>query len=176
VTLSLEEKQAIVAEVAEVAAKAHSAVCAEYAGLTSNQMNSLRQQARKGGVYLRVVKNTLARRAVKGTEFECMGEAIKGPMILAFSQAEPGAAARVFKAFVKENQKLVVKIVSIGGKMLGPADLDRLASLPTKDQAISLLMSCMQAPITKLARTLNEIPGKMVRTVAAVGEQKKAAG
>lgn len=175
-TLSLEEKQAIVAEVAEVAAKAHSAVCAEYAGLSSNQMNSLRQQARKGGVYLRVVKNTLARRAVKGTEFECMGEAIKGPMILAFSQEEPGAAARVFKAFVKENQKLVVKVIAIGGKMLGPNDLDRLASLPTKDQAISILMSCMQAPITKLARTLNEIPGKMVRTVAAVGEQKKAAG
>jgi large subunit ribosomal protein L10 len=176
VTLSLEEKQAIVAEVAEVAAKAHSAVCAEYAGLSSNQMNSLRQQARKGGVYLRVVKNTLARLAVKGTEFECMVEAIKGPMILAFSQDEPGAAARVFKAFVKENQKLVVKVIAIGGKMLGPADLERLASLPTKDQAISILMSCMQAPITKLARTLNEIPGKMVRTVAAVGEQKKAAG
>ena len=175
-TLSLEEKQAIVAEVAEVAAKAHSAVCAEYAGLSSNQMNSLRQQARKGGVYLRVVKNTLARRAVKGTEFECIGEAIKGPMILAFSQEEPGAAARVFKAFVKENQKLVVKVIAIGGKMLSPNDLDRLASLPTKDQAISILMSCMQAPITKLARTLNEIPGKMVRTVAAVGEQKKAAG
>ena len=175
-TLSLEEKQAIVAEVAEVAAKAHSAVCAEYAGLSSNQMNSLRQQARKGGVYLRVVKNTLARLAVKGTEFECMGGAIKGPMILAFSQEEPGAAARVFKAFVKDNQKLVVKIVSIGGKMLGPDDLERLASLPTKDQAISILMSCMQAPITKLARTLNEIPGKMVRVVAAVGEQKKAAG
>ena len=175
-TLSLEEKQAIVAEVAEVAAKAHSAVCAEYAGLTSNQMNTLRKEARTGGVYLRVIKNTLARRAVKGTEYEGMAEVIKGPMVLAFSQEDPGAAARVIKAFAKDHEKLVVKALSIGGKVLGPADLERLASLPTKDQAISMLMSVMQAPIAKLARTLNEIPGKMVRTVAAIGEQKKAAG
>lgn len=175
-TLSLEEKQAIVAEVAEVAAKAHSAVCAEYAGLTSNQMNSLRKAARKGGVYLRVVKNTLARLAVKGTEYEGMAQAIKGPMILAFSKEDPGAAARVFKAFVKDHEKLVVKALGIGGQVLGPGDLERLASLPTKEQAISMLMSCMQAPVTKLARTLNEIPGKMVRTVAAIGDQKKAAG
>lgn len=175
-TLSLEEKQAIVAEVAEVAAKAHSAVCAEYAGLTSNQMNSLRKAARKGGVYLRVVKNTLARLAVKGTEYEGMAQAIKGPMILAFSQEDPGAAARVFKAFVKDHEKLVVKALGIGGQVLGPGDLERLASLPTKEQAISMLMSCMQAPVAKLARTLNEIPGKMVRTVAAIGDQKKAAG
>lgn len=175
-TLSLEEKQAIVAEVAEVAAKAHSAVCAEYSGLTSNQMNALRKEARNGGVYLRVVKNTLARLAVKGTEYEGMAEVIKGPMILAFSQEEPGAAARIFKAFIKDHTKLVVKALGVGGQVMGPDALERLASLPTKDQAISLLMSCMQAPIAKLARTLNEIPSKLVRTVAAVGEQKQAAG
>lgn len=172
--LSLEEKKAIVADVAEIAAAAHSAVAAEYIGLSSNDMNDLRAEARKGGVYLRVVKNTLARRAVEGTDYACMSEVFTGPLILAFSQEDPGSAARVLKAFAKTHDKLVVRALSVGGRLLPAADLERLASLPTKEQAISMLMSVMQAPIAKLARTLNEVPGKLVRTVAAVRDQKQA--
>lgn len=172
--LSLEEKKAIVADVAGIAANAHSAVAAEYAGLSSNEMNDLRVEARKDGVYLRIVKNSLAKRAVEGTEYECMSETFVGPVLLAFSQEDPGSAARVIKAFSKEHAALVVKSLSVGGQLLAANELERLASLPTKDQAISMLMSVMQAPITKLAQTLNEVPGKLVRTVAAVRDQKQA--
>jgi large subunit ribosomal protein L10 len=174
VALSLAEKQAIVAEVAVVAKDAHSAVVAEYAGLESNDMNDLRSKARAGGVYLRVVKNSLAKRAIEGTDYECLSEALVGPMIIAFSQEDPGCAARVLKDYAKENDKLVVKALSVSGQLLAASELDRLASLPTKDQAISMLMSVMQAPVTKLARTLNEVPGKLVRTVAAVKDAKAA--
>ena len=172
--LSLEEKKAIVADVAEIAATAHSAVAAEYTGISSNEMNDLRSEARKGGVYLRIVKNSLAKRAVEGTDYECMSEAFTGPLILAFSQEDPGSAARVMKAFAKEHDKLVVKALSVGGQLLAASEIERLASLPTKEQAISMLMSVMQAPVTKLARTINEVPGKMVRTFAAVRDQKAA--
>jgi len=171
--LSLDEKKAIVAEVADIAADAHSAVAAEYLGLTSEEMTVLRADARNNGVYLRVVKNTLAKRALEGTDFACMNDALAGPLLLAFSQEDPGAAARVIKAFAKEHDKLVVKMLSVGGQLLAANEIERLASLPTKDQAISMLMSVMQAPITKLARTLNEVPGKLVRTVAAVRDQKQ---
>ena len=172
--LSLSEKQAIVAEVAVVAKDAHSAVVAEYAGLESNDMNDLRSKARAGGVYLRVVKNSLAKRAIEGTDYECLSETLVGPMIIAFSQEDPGCAARVLKDYAKGNDKLVIKALSISGQLLAASELDRLASLPTKDQAISMLMSVMQAPVTKLARTLNEVPGKLVRTVAAVKDAKAA--
>ena len=172
--LSFEEKKAIVADVAEVAASAHSAVAAEYNGLSSEDMTDLRARARSGGVYLRVVKNTLARRAIDGTDFDCMKDALVGPLVLAFSQEDPGSAARVLKDFSKENDKLVIKALSVGGQLLAASEIDRLASLPTKDQAISMLMSVMQGPITKLARTLNEVPGKLVRTVAAVRDAKQA--
>jgi large subunit ribosomal protein L10 len=173
--LSLDEKKAIVAEVADIAADAHSAVAAEYLGLSSEEMTTLRADARNNGVYLRVVKNTLARRALEGTDFACMNDALTGPLLLAFSQEDPGAAARVIKAFAKEHEKLVVRMLSVGGQLLAANEIDRLASLPTKDQAISMLMSVMQAPITKLARTMNEVPGKLVRTVAAVRDQKQNA-
>ena len=172
--LSLDEKKAIVAEVSEVAASAHSAVVAEYSGINATDMTDLHAKARAGGVYVRVVKNTLAKRAVEGTDFECMKEAFTGPLIMAFSQEDPGSAARLVKDFAKDNDKLVVKVVSIGGQLLGAGDLERLASLPTKEQAISMLMSVVQAPVTKLARTVNEIPGKLVRTVAAIKDQKQA--
>ena len=172
--LSLEQKKAIVADVAEVAAVAHSAIAAEYTGLSSNDMNDLRAEARKGGVYLRIVKNSLAIRAMEGTDYACMSEVLIGPLLLAFSQEDPGSAARVLKAFAKTHDKLVVKALSVSGQLLPAGDLERLASLPTKEQAISMLMSVMQAPISKLARTLNEVPGKMVRTFAAVRDQKQA--
>ena len=172
--LNLNDKKAIVAEVAEVAAGAHSAIAAEYVGLTVGQMTELRAKARESGVYLRVVKNTLARRALQGTSFECMNDALIGPLVLAFSQEDPGAAARVIKDFAKDNAKLEVKLVSIGGKLLGAGDIERLASMPTKEQAISMLMALMKAPVEKLARTLNEVPTKITRAVAAVRDQKQA--
>jgi large subunit ribosomal protein L10 len=174
--LNREQKEAVVAQVAEVAGSAHSAIAAEYRGLTVSQMTALRREARNNGVYLRVVKNTLARRAVEGTDFECMQDGLTGPLVLAFSQEDPGAAARVIKDFAKvSNDKLVVKIVSIGGKLLGPGDLETLAKMPTYDQAVSMLMGTILAPVQKLAATLNEVPGKLVRTVAAIKDTKQAA-
>ncbi len=172
--LSREDKQVIVTEVSEVAASALSAVTAEYSGISATEMTKLHAKSRDNGVYLRVVKNTLAKRAVQGTDFECMAESFSGPLVMAFSQEDPGGAARVLKDFAKENSKLVVKSLSIGGQLLGPGDLDRLASLPTKDQAIGMLMSVMQAPISKFVRTLAEPHTKLVRTIAAVGDQKQA--
>ena len=173
--LSFAEKQAIVAEVADVAKSAYSAVTAEYLGLSANEMTELRAKARQGGVYMRVVKNTLAKRALEGTDYACLNETLVGPLLIAFSQEDPGAAARVLKDFAKENDKLVIKALSVSGQLLPASELDRLASLPTKEQAISMLMSVMQAPIAKLARTLNEVPGKLGRTVAAVRDAKQAA-
>jgi large subunit ribosomal protein L10 len=173
--LSFAEKEAIVSEVAEIAASAYSAVTAEYIGLSAEEMTELRAKARSGGVYLRVVKNTLARRAVNGTDYECLQDTLTGPLLLAFSQEDPGAAARVLKDFAKGNNKLVIRALSVSGQLLAASEIDRLASLPTKEQAISMLMSVMQAPIAKFARTLNEVPGKLVRTVAAVRDAKQAA-
>jgi len=172
VPLNLEDKKSIVAEVSAIAAEAHSVVAAEYHGLTVDEMTELRATARNGGVYLRVVKNTLARRALEGTEFECINDGLVGPLVLAFSQEDPGSAARLVKDFAKDHDALVTKIVSIGGEMLDPSALERLATMPTKDQAISMLMSVMMAPTEKLARTLKEVPGKLVRTVAAVRDAK----
>lgn len=173
--LTLEAKQKIVAEVAGVAAGALSAVAAEYRGLTVAQMTKLRAKARTSGVYLRVIRNTLARRAVAGTEFACMDKVLIGPLILAFSQEDPGSAARLIKDFAKENEKLVVKALAVSGQLLAANQLDVLASLPTRDQAISMLMSVMLAPATKLVRTMVEPHAKFVRTVAAVRDQKQAA-
>jgi len=175
VALNLEQKKSIVAEVAAVAAKAHSAVAAEYRGLSVVAMTALRSEGRKNGVYVREVKNTLARRAVEGTDFACMQDGLVGPLILAFSKEEPGAAARLMQDFAKANDKMVIKLVSFGGKMLAPGDIDRLSKMPTRDQAISMLMGVLQAPITKLVRTLAEPNAKMVRTFAALRDKQQAA-
>lgn len=172
--LTLQQKQQVVAEVAEVAAGAYSAIAAEYQGLTVSEMTTLRTKARESNVYVRVVKNTLARRALEGTEFACMSDALSGQLVLAFSQEEPGSAARVIKDFAKGNEKLVVKLVSFGGELLQPTELERLASMPTREQALSMLMALMKAPVEKLTRTLNEVPGKLTRTVAAIRDQKQA--
>ncbi len=172
--LSIEGKKAIVAEVAAVAAEAHSVVGADYQGIDANEMNELRTKARADGVYLRVVKNTLARRAVEGTDFECIQDELTGSLVLAFSEEDPGAAGRVIVDFMKDNDKLEVKIVSIGGKLMTPGDVKTLAKMPTKDQAIGMLMSVMKAPISKFVRTLAEPHTKLVRTIAAVRDQKEA--
>ena len=173
--LTFDEKKEIVAEVAAVAQNALSAVAAEYRGLTVEKMTELRNKMREASVYLKVVKNTLARRAIAGTEFECMAEGLVGPLLLAFSQEDPGAAARVIKDFAKANDKLVVKFVAVGGEMLPASNLERLASLPTRDQALAQLMGVMKAPIEKFVRTLNEPHAKLVRTIAAIRDQKQAA-
>jgi large subunit ribosomal protein L10 len=173
--LNLEQKKVIVAEVDDVASKAFSAVAAEYRGLTVEQMTLLRREARNNGVYLRVVRNTLAKRALENTEFACMQEGLTGPLLLAFSQEDPGSAARVIKDFAKDHKLLEVKMVSIGGKMLAPSELETLAKMPTYDQAVSMLMAVMKAPVEKLARTMKEMPGKLVRTVAAIKDAKEAA-
>jgi large subunit ribosomal protein L10 len=171
-SLSLAEKKAVVAEVATVAAKAQSLIASEYRGLSVARLTELRVKARQNGVHLQVVKNTLARRALQGTEFECLDPVLVGPLILAFSQNEPGAAARLLKDFAKSNDRLVIKALVVSGRLLPATDLDRLATLPTREEAISLLMACMRAPLDKLARTLNEVPGKLVRTLEAVRLQK----
>ena len=173
--LSLEDKKAIVSEVAEVAATAYSAIAAEYSGLTVDQMTDLRVKARNSGVYLRVVKNTLARRAVEGTEYECLREGLTGPLILAFSQQDPGSAARLVKDFSKDAEQLKVRMVSIGGELMDATALDRLASLPTREQALSMMMALMKAPVEKLVRTLAEPHAKLVRTIAAIRDQKPVA-
>ncbi len=174
--LQLEQKQVIVSEVSQVAADAYSAIAAEYRGLTVSELTELRAKARQSGVYLKVVKNTLAKRALEGTPYECMREGLVGPLMLAFSQEDPGSAARLVKDFAKQNNLLAVKMISIGGELLDASELTKLSSLPTKDQAISLLMAVMKAPVEKFVRTLNEPHGKLVRTIVAVRDQKQAAG
>ena len=172
--LNLEDKKVVVAEVNAVAAKALSVVGAENRGLTVAQMTDLRAKARKEGVYMRVVKNTLARKAVAGTPFECIAPALKGPVVLAFSKDDPGAAARIVRAFAKDNDKLVTTLVSLGGRLLKKEDLERVASLPTRPQALSQLLGVLQAPIAKLVGTLAAPNVKLARTLAAVLEAKKA--
>ena len=171
--LNLEDKRAIVVSVNAAAAEALSAVVADYRGLSVSEMTALRVKARETGVYLKVVRNTLAKRAVEGTEYECLSDSLVGPTILAFSQADPGAAARLIKDFAKDHDALEVKALAVGGVAYGAKDIDVLAKLPTRDEALAQLMSVMQAPVAKFVRTLNEVPGKFVRTVAAVKDKKQ---
>ncbi len=171
--LGLKEKQAIVAEVNETASSAISAVVADYRGVSVEGMTELRKLAREQSVQVRVIRNTLARRAFEGTEFECMNEVLLGPNILAFSLQEPGAGARVFKDFAKANSAFEIRALSIGGKLLPADQIDILAKIPTRDQALAMLISVMLAPVTKLTRTLNDVPARVTRAVAAVRDQKQ---
>jgi len=172
VTLNLAGKKAVVEEVTEVASKAISAVVADYRGLTVNQMTQLRIEARKAGVYLRVVRNTLTRRAFKNTEFECLNDLLVGPLFIALSLEAPSDAARLLKDFTKTFDKLEVKALSVGGKVYSADQIDAVASLPTRDEAIAKLMYVMKAPVEKFVRTLAEPHAKLVRTIAAVKDQK----
>ena len=172
--LNLDQKKVVVAELANVAAKAHSLVAAEYAGLTVSQLTELRKKARQGKVFVKVAKNTLVSRAVEGTDYACVKDALVGPMLYAFSQEDPGAAGRLVKEFAKANEKLVPKVVAIGGQMYPGSHVEKLASLPTREQALAMLMGVMLAPITKLVRTLAEPAAKTARAVAAVRDQKAA--
>lgn len=174
--LNLEGKKAIVEEVSQVAKDAVSLVGADYRGLSVTALTSLRSEAAKNGVYLKVVRNTLAKRAVQDTDFSCVADKLVGPLILGFSLKEPGAAARIMRDFAKEHEKFEIKLVSLSGEAYGPESLDKVASLPTYEEALSMLMNVMLAPITKLVRTMAEPYSKLVRTVAAVKDQKQSQG
>jgi large subunit ribosomal protein L10 len=172
--LRLEDKKTLVKEVNAVAGDSLTAVAAEYRGLTVAEMTELRKEARNAGVYMRVVKNTLARRAVEGTEFECMQDTLKGPILLAFSKDDPGAAARVIKDFAKKHDALQAVSLAVGGAVLPASDLNTLASLPTLDQARAMLLGVFMAPMNQLVRTLAEPSGMLARTLNARGEQEAA--
>ena len=173
--IGLEEKKAIVAEVNETAAGALSLVVADARGVSVSDMTALRASARENQVYLRVVRNTLAKRAFEGTDYECINETLTGQSLFGFSMEAPGAAARLFKDFASDNKEFEVKALSVSGQLLGADQIDVLAKLPTRDQALASLMSVMQAPVVKLVRTANEVPGKLVRVMAAVRDQKQEA-
>ena len=171
--ITREQKTKIVSELNAVAQSALSAVTADYCGLSVAQMNSLRAEARSKNVYLRVVRNSLVKRAVEDTEFVCLTETLSGPILLAFSKEEPGAAARLLRDFKKENDQLEVKSLAISGELLPAADLNKIAKLPTYDEAIATLMSVLKAPVTQLVRTVREPGAQMVRAFAAVRDKKK---
>lgn len=170
--LKLESKKAIVAEVSDVANSSVALVAAHYSGIGVPGMTQLRKQARESGVYLRIVRNTLARRALADTPFACIREELIGPMVLAFSRTEPSAAARLIRDFAKGNDKLLVKAIALGGKAIPAAQLDAVAKLPTKEEAISQLMAVMKAPVQKLVGTINAVPTKLVRVLVAIRDQK----
>lgn len=174
--ITREQKTKFVSEINAVAQSALSAVTADYCGLSVSQMNELRSQAREKNVYLRVARNTLIRRAVEGTEFVCLTDTLSGPVLLALSKEEPGAAARLLRDFRKKNEQLEVKSLAIGGEALPASDLDKIAKLPTYDEAIATLMSVLNAPVTQLVRTINEPCSQMVRAVAAVRDKKQEEG
>ncbi|MBA3486928.1 MAG: 50S ribosomal protein L10 [Lysobacter sp.] len=172
--LSLTQKQEVVAELAEVAGKAHSLVAAEYAGLTVGQLTSMRKKARESGVFLKVAKNTLVSRAVEGTDYANIQDSLTGPLLFAFSQEDPGAAGRLIKEFAKASDKLKPRLVSLGGQMYPGTHVDVLASLPTRDQALSMLLNVMSQPATMLVRVLAEPGTQVVRVINAAGQQQAA--
>ena len=173
--LNLAQKKELVAELANVATTAHSLVAAEYAGMTVAQLTELRRKARASGVFVRVAKNTLIRRAVEGTSYECAQDQFTGPLVYAFSTEDPGAAGRLVKDFAKANEKLKARLVVIGGKAYPASHVDVLASLPTREQALSMLLSVLIQPATMLVRVLSEPAAQLARATQAVGQQKQAA-
>ena len=173
-SLNIDEKKAVVAEVEGAISNAQAAILAEYRGLTVGQMTALRRNAREAGIYLRVVKNTLARRAVDGSSFECLQEHMVGPLAYAISE-DPVACAKVMKNFAKDNNAFALKVGAMSGKLLSLDDIDALAKLPGREELLAKLMGTMKAPVQKCVTTLNEIPSKFVRTLAAVRDSKQGA-
>ena len=169
--LSLEQKQATVSEVATTLQGAQSLIVAEYRGLNVERITQLRSKARKSGVWLRVLKNTLARRAVKGTPFEKLSDQMVGPLMYGISQ-DPVAGAKVLSEFAKENEQFVIKAGAMPNAVMSAQDIKALALLPSREELLAKLLGTMQAPMTKLVRTLNEVPGKFVRTLAAYRDQR----
>jgi len=173
-SLSLEQKQAVVAEIAAQLAQAQAVIVAENRGLTVEAVTSLRAKARKSGLYLRVLKNSLARRAVKGTPYEVLTDQLAGPLMYGMAQ-DPVAVAKVLSEFAKDNERFVIKAGAMPNAMMSSKDVKALATMPSRDELLAMLLRTMQAPIAKLARTMNEVPGKFVRTLAAVLAAKEKA-
>ena len=172
--LNLDQKKEVVAELANVATKAHSLVAAEYAGLTVSQLTELRKKARQGGVYIKVAKNTLVSRAVDGTDYACVKDTLTGPLLYAFSTEDPGAAGRLIKEFAKANEKLKPQLVAVGGKAYPGTHVEVLASLPTREQALTMLVSLLAQPATMLVRVLAEPASQVARVINQVGQTKAA--
>jgi large subunit ribosomal protein L10 len=173
-SLSLDDKKAVVAEVSKQLKGAQATMLAEYRGLSVEQMTKLRRKAHEGKIYLRVVKNTLARRAAQGTAYECLSEQMVGPLAYAIS-TDPVAVAKLLADFSKDNDQLKIKAAAMSGKLMTLAQVQALAKLPPREQLLAILLGTMQAPIANFVRTLNEVPSKFVRTLAAVRDAKPAA-
>ena len=173
-TLSLQQKKAIVREVKEAASSALSLISVDFRGMNVAEMTEIRNLARDAGVQLRVVRNTLTKRALEDTEHACLNDTLAGPSMLAFSPEEPSAVARLLRDYAKQCQALQVRAISIAGQLHGGEDLEKIASLPTRDEGIATLMSTMMAPVSGLARTLKEVPSKLVRTLSAIRERKES--
>jgi len=172
--LSLEQKQAMVSEVSAKLKGAQSVIVAEYRGLDVGRVTQLRSKARKSGLYLRVLKNTLARRAVQGTPFEKLSDQMVGPLIYGISD-DPVAGAKVLSEFAKDNEQFVIKAGAMPNTVMSDKDVKALALLPSREELIAKLMGTMQAPVAKLVRTMNEVPGKFARTLAAYRDSKEKA-
>ena len=172
--LNLAQKKEVVAELANVAATAHSLVASEYAGLTVSQLTELRKKARQDGVFIRVAKNTLVSRAVEGTDYECVKDTLTGPLLYAFSKEDPGAAGRLIKEFAKANDKLKPRMVAVGGKAYPGTHVDVLASLPTREQALTMLVNLLAQPATMLVRVLAEPASQVARVINQVGQKQAA--
>lgn len=173
--LNLAAKEAIVEKTRETAQSAVSTVVADYRGMTVAEVTSLRKQAREKGIELTVIRNTLAKRAFEGTEYENLAEALRGPTMLGFSFEDPGAGARLFRDYIRECPELEVKALSLNGELYSGEDLLKVASLPTREEALAQLLSVMKAPVSKLAQTLHAVPTKLVRTLAALKDKKNTA-
>ncbi|MFN3593863.1 MAG: 50S ribosomal protein L10 [Thiobacillaceae bacterium] len=171
-SLNLEDKKAVVAEISDRLATAQAVVVAEYRGVTVTDMTALRKKARESGVYLRVLKNTLARRAVAGTPFAVLAEQMSGPLAYGIS-ADPVAVAKVLNDFAKANEKFVIKAGAMPNKLMSDKDVAVLATMPSREELLAKLMGTLQAPIAKFVQTLNEVPGKFVRTLAALRDERE---
>lgn len=171
-SLNLDDKKAVVAEISEHIATAQAVVVAEYRGVTVTDMTALRKKARESGVYLRVLKNTLARRAVADTPFAGLAGQMTGPLAYGIS-ADPVAVAKVLNDFAKANEKFVIKAGAMANFVMSPKDVTALATMPSREELLAKLMGTMQAPIAKFVQTLNEVPGKFVRTVAALRDERE---
>lgn len=169
--LKLEDKKSIVTQVAGVASRALSAVAIDYRGLKSNEMTEIRVKARQANVHLQVIRNTLADRALEGTEFACLAQALNGPIFLAFSLDDPGAVGRLLCEFLDKFDVLSVKAIAIGGKLLEPERIKDVAKIPTRNQAIAMLMSVMKAPISNLVCVMSAPHMQLLRTFAAIGKK-----
>jgi large subunit ribosomal protein L10 len=173
-SLNLEQKQAVVAEIAGQLAKAQAVIVAENRGLSVEAVTSLRAKARKSGLYLRVLKNTLARRAIKGTPFEKLTDQMAGPLMYGIAQ-DPVAGAKVLSEFAKDHELFVIKGGAMANALMSTKDVKALATMPSREELLARLVGTMQAPIVKLVRTMNEVPGRFVRTLAAVLAAKEKA-